>query len=39
MKKICINLVFWASLLTFHISQATASDFDVIKKRDRKSVV
>ncbi|MCE5179983.1 MAG: polysaccharide lyase beta-sandwich domain-containing protein [Porphyromonadaceae bacterium] len=33
MKKICINLAFLAFLLTFHISQATASDFDVIKKR------
>ena len=32
MKKICINLAFLAFLLTFHISQVTASDFDVIKK-------
>lgn len=33
MKKTCINLALLVFLLTFHISQATASDFDVIKKR------
>ena len=30
-EKICINLAFWLSF-DLHISQATASDFDVIKK-------
>ena len=33
MKKICIKLAFLIFLLAFHVSQATASDFDVIKKR------
>ena len=33
MKKICIKLAFLVFLLAFHTSQATASDFEVIKKR------